>query len=216
MPPKGAPYYIDPRLHAYVSERTGEDATLARVRDYARANGLPTITPAAGRMLQILARTLGAKRIAEIGTCTGYSTIWLARGLAPRGKIHALEVDAKFIEIARRHFRRARLAHLVEFKEGDAAETLRRLKRGAYDLVFIDADKENYPLYLKEAIRIVRTGGIIAADNMFWGGDVLDAAATDDGTEALREYTRLATTDRRLLTILCPLGDGLGISVKLR
>ncbi|MBI4393301.1 MAG: O-methyltransferase [Euryarchaeota archaeon] len=215
MPPKSAPYYMDANLHAYIEEHAGEDDVLRSVRRYARQNRLPSITPAAGRMLQILARAVQARRILEVGTCTGYSTIWLARGLARAGKVYALEIDPKFIALAAEHAERAGARKRIEFKEGLAAETLKTLDAGSYDLVFIDADKENYPTYFREGLRLLRKGGILAADNMFWGGDVLDAAVKDEGTRALREYTRLATQDDRLLTILSPLGDGLAVSVKV-
>jgi predicted O-methyltransferase YrrM len=206
---------MDETLNTYIEERAGEDDALRAVREYAHQNRLPSIAPAAGRMLQILAKAAQAKRICEIGTCTGYSTIWLARGLVAGGIVDALEIDPKFIKLASEHAQKAGVRKQIEFKEGAAAETLRTLDTGSYDMVFIDADKENYPTYFQEGVRLLRKGGILAADNMFWGGDVLDAAVKDEGTQALREYTRLVTSDDRLLTVLSPFGDGLAVSVKL-
>jgi predicted O-methyltransferase YrrM len=159
------------------------------------AAGLPAhdVSPAQGRLLEILARMRGARRILEIGTLGGYSTIWLARGLAPNGRLVTLERDPARADVARGNLARAGLADVVEVRAGPALETLSVLadeRRGPFDLVFVDADKESAAAYARWALRLTAPGSAIVFDNVVRGGALADAGSEDGrvrGVRALHE-----------------------------
>ena len=183
----------DPRWAAvddYLADRLlGVDATLDSVLAANAAAGLPDIdvSPMQGRMLHLLARMAGARRILEVGTLGGYSTVELARALPPGGRLVTLEVDPHHAAVARENIARAGLADHVELLVGPAAETLPTLD-GPFDFVFIDADKPSNVLYLREALRLSRPGTTIVVDNVVREGQVLDTASADPriaGTRAL-------------------------------
>ena len=189
-------------VDAYIGDRLlGDDPVLAAVLAANAAAGLPDIdvSPAHGRLLHLLARMMGARRILEIGTLGGYSTICLARALPEDGRLVTLEIDPHHAAVARENLARAGVAGKVELIIGPAADTLARLE-GPFDFVFIDADKPSNPVYLKEAIRLSRPGTAILVDNVVREGGVLDAESADDriaGTRALFEAAaepRLAAT----------------------
>lgn len=172
------------------------------------AAGLPSIAvaPNQGKLLHILARAIQARDILEIGTLGGYSTIWLARALSPGGRLVTLEVDDRHAEIARANLDRAGLAGTVEIRIGPALTTLPSLA-GPFDLVFIDADKENNPEYFTWAVRLTRPGGLIVVDNVVRGGAVIDA---DHGDSLVRDTRRfhevLAAEPRVLATVIQTVG----------
>jgi predicted O-methyltransferase YrrM len=183
----------DPRwaeVDAYIADRLlGRDDALAATLAANAAAGLPDIdvSPAQGRMLHLLARMANARRILEVGTLGGYSTIELARALPADGKLVTLEIDPHHAEVARANLAHAGLAERVEVLVGPAAETLRSLD-GPFDLVFIDADKPSNVAYMREAIRLSRPGTTIIVDNVIREGGVLDAESADArirGTRAL-------------------------------
>jgi predicted O-methyltransferase YrrM len=186
------------------------------LRDAAAA-GLPEInvSPNEGKLLYLLAKIAGARRILEIGTLGGYSTLWLASALPADGTLVTLELDANHAEVARRNLERAGLLAKVEIRVGDARQSLARLEP-AFDLVFIDADKESYPVYLEFALNLTHPGSLILADNVIRGGSVANAAPADPGTRAIRELNHRLATDPRLETILLPILreriDGLAIA----
>ena len=181
--------------------------------------GLPTIqvSPPQGRLLELLARALGARAILEIGTLGGYSTLWLARGLAPGGRIVTLEMDPKHAEVARRNFERAGRSGVIEQRLGAALETLPRLveeRAGPFDLVFVDADKPNLPDYFSWSLRLSRPGTLIVVDNVVREGDVLDAGSPDAVIQGVRRMNeRIAAEPRVSATTLQTVGakgyDGL-------
>ena len=143
-----------------------EDDALRSAREEMVREGMPEINVSAseGKVLHVLARTIGAERILEIGTLGGYSTIWLARALPPQGKLISLEIDARYAEVARRNLKRADLAEKVEVRIGPALESLSQLVAGAtdpFDVIFIDADKEGYTNYLRKAMPLLREGGLV-------------------------------------------------------
>jgi predicted O-methyltransferase YrrM len=184
---------LDPRwaaVDAYIADRLlGDDPALAATLAANAAAGLPDIdvSPAQGRMLHLLARMANARRILEVGTLGGYSTIELARALPADGKLVTLEIDPHHAEVARANLAHAGLAERVEVLVGPAAETLRSLD-GPFDLVFIDADKPSNVAYMREAIRLSRPGTTIIVDNVIREGGVLDAESADArirGTRAL-------------------------------
>ncbi|RPI22138.1 MAG: O-methyltransferase, partial [Chloroflexota bacterium] len=174
----------------------------AALKDAAKA-GLPPIHVSAnqGKFLAILARTVRACSILEIGTLGGYSTIWLARALDPGGHLVTLEANPKHAEVARRNIERAGLSHVVEIRIGIALETLPLLAAegaGPYDLVFIDADKVNYAAYLGWALTLTRRGSLIIADNVVRKGAVADAGSPDINVQGVRRFNAMLAAEPRL------------------
>ena len=179
------------------------------------AAGLPAIqvTPNVGKFLQILAQSIGARRILEIGALAGYSTIWLARGLAPGGRLVTLEVDPKHAEIARANLARAGLADVVELKFGRAIDALPRLQTegvGPFDLVFIDADKPSTADYFDWAVRLGRPGTLIVVDNMVRGGAVLEEQTEDASVRGARRFYERAAADKRVSCTAIQMVSGKG------
>jgi caffeoyl-CoA O-methyltransferase len=208
------------RIDDYVEQLFApQDASLeAAVRESKRA-GLPEIhvSPNEGRLLQLLAELVGARRILEIGTLGGYSAIHFGRALPEDGLLISLELDEHHAEVARQNIERAGLAERVEIRVGDARELLARLAEGdegPFDLVFIDADKGGYPEYLEWALRLSRPGSLILGDNTIWGGAIIDPQ--DDSTRAINEFNERVARDPRLSAIILPLlrerVDGLAIA----
>jgi predicted O-methyltransferase YrrM len=192
-----------------------EDEVLAALREEADRSGLPPIAISAdtGRLLQVLLTAIGARRVLEVGTLGGYSSIWMARALPPGGRILSIEIEARHAEFARRWLVRARVHDRVEVIVGRALDVLPSLDGESFDAVFLDADKEPLPTYLEWALRLVRPGGLILADNALWGGRVLDERVTDEATLAVREFNRRFASDPRLISILVPTHDGVAIGV---
>ena len=208
------------RVDEYVTERLiGADPALDAALADSAAAGLPAIQVSApqGKFLRLLARMAGARRILEVGTLGGYSTIWLARGLAPGGHLDTLEVDPRHAEVARVNLRRAGLADTVTVHLGPAIDTLPTLT-GPYDLVFIDADKKGNPDYVRAALGLTRPGGVIVVDNVVRGGRVADAGDTSADVVGTRAtYDLLASEPRLDATALQTVGgkgyDGFAIAV---
>jgi predicted O-methyltransferase YrrM len=195
-----------------------EEAFAAALADSEKA-GLPTIqvSPPQGRLLELLARALRARQILEIGTLGGYSTLWLARGLAPGGRIVTLEVDPKHADVARRSFERAGRSGAIELRLGAALETLPRMveeRAGPFDLVFVDADKPSLPDYFSWSLKLSRPGTLIVIDNVVREGDVVDATSADASVQGVRRMNeRIAAEPRVTATTLQTVGgkgyDGL-------
>jgi predicted O-methyltransferase YrrM len=164
--------------------------------------GLPAISvsPNQGKLLQMLAQIVGARSILEIGTLGGYSTIWMARGLRAGGHLITLEVDPKHADVARANISRAGLQDVVELRIGNAVEILPQLsaeRRGPFDLVFIDADKPNIPVYFEWALRLSRPGTLIIVDNVVRSGAVIDADSTDPSVQGVRRFVELLGAESR-------------------
>jgi len=175
----------------------------AALRSSARA-GLPKInvSPPEGMFLTLVARTMAARRILEIGTLGGYSTIWLARALPPRGTLTTLEIDAKHAMIAAANIRRAGLSKVVEIREGPALETLPKLEaegKGPFDLFFIDADKPSNPEYFAWALRLSRPGSVIIVDNVVRGGAVADSRSRDPNVGGVRRLNEMMAAEPRVM-----------------
>jgi predicted O-methyltransferase YrrM len=207
-----------------MSDRTGEyisalfapeDALLASLREEADRTGLPPIAVSAdeGRLLQVLLTSIGARRVLEVGTLGGYSAIWMARALPDGGELLSIEIEPKHAEFARRYVERAGLREKIDIRVGRALDILPSLDGEQFDAVFIDADKEPMPNYFEWALRLLRPGGLVIADNTLWGGRVIDDAEQDERTLAVREFNRRMATDPRLLSILVPTHDGVAIGV---
>jgi predicted O-methyltransferase YrrM len=197
------------------------DDSLHGALDGGRAAGLPPIqvSPLHGKLLYVLARAIGARRILEIGTLAGYSAIWLARALPDDGRLVTLELDARHADVARQSLAQAGLADRVDIIVGPAAESLRRLlqdRSAPFDLVFIDADKEGYPEYLEASLRLTGPGSLIVADNVVRGGAIIDPQE-DSRVRGTRIFLEQLAADERVeATVIQTVGekgyDGLAIA----
>jgi predicted O-methyltransferase YrrM len=189
------------------------------------AAGLPPInvSPSQGKLLMILAQLQGAKNILEIGTLGGYSTIWLARGLADGGRLITLEADRKHADLARANIARAGLAGVVELILGRAIDTLPELAakgRGPFDLIFIDADKSSLPDYFSWSLKLTRPGSVIIIDNVIRDGAVIDPASTDPDVQGVRRMNETMAAEKRVTaTAIQTVGskgyDGFAIAIRL-
>ncbi len=208
----------------YISDMfVPDDAALNMALEASVEAGLPPINvaPNQGKLLQLLAQVRGARKILEVGTLGGYSTIWLARALPPDGSLITLEADAKHAEVARANFARAGLSNQVELRLGPAQETLPQLAaegRGPFDLIFIDADKESYPVYFAWALKLSSRGSLIIADNVVRKGAILDAASGDVNVQGVRRFNELVAAEPRVsATAIQTVGskgyDGFAIAV---
>jgi len=176
------------------------DPVLDAALQSSQAAGLPPIhvSPNQGCFLQLLAAGCGARSILEIGTLGGFSTIWLARALPAGGRLVTLEFEPKHAEIARANLTRAGLDHVVELRQGRALDSLAQLaaeKRGPFDLIFIDADKESYPEYLPWALKFSRPGTVIIADNVVRNGAVTNPNDPDPRVQGVRRYNELLAAE---------------------
>jgi predicted O-methyltransferase YrrM len=194
------------------------DAATEAALAASEAAGLPphASSPNQGKLLELLVRSHGARRVLELGTLGAYGTIWLARGLAPGGRLVTLEFDPRCAEVARANIAAAGLAEVVELREGPALQTLPELvAEGAepFDLIFIDADKENYPNYLEWSLKLARPGSLIVIDNVVLGGAIVNAdaiGAWNEGPEVRgvrRMYELLAAEPRLDATAIQTVGD---------
>lgn len=173
------------------------------------------VAPEQGTLLKILVRAIGAKSAIEIGTFTGYSSICIARGLPPDGKLLCLDMSEQWTAIARRYWERAGVAGRITLKLGPAAETLRDLPASAtFDFAFIDADKPNYDFYYEEVLKRLRPSGLILLDNVIWSGQVINAADKSESTEAIRKINDLIAADNRVEAVMIAISDGITIACK--
>ncbi|AXU94630.1 O-methyltransferase [Erwinia persicina] len=186
----------------YLTEQlVPQDEALLAALENNQAAGLPAIdvAPNQGKLLNLLAKMTGAKRILEIGTLGGYSTLWLARALPDGGKVITLEYEPHHAEIAAQNIRRAGLEHKVTLRVGAALDTLPTLADAApFDMIFIDADKRNNPAYLEWAIRYSRPGTLIIGDNVVRNGHVADGDTSDWNIQGIRDFLTMMGSDPRL------------------
>lgn len=191
-------------MDRYVSDLfTPHDNALEEALRSSVAADLPPIqvSSAQGKMLHLLARAVGARRILELGTLGGYSTIWLARALPPGGRLVTLEVNPKCAQVAAQNLARAGLSEVVEVRLGPAIESLPQLvsENGApFDLIFIDADKPNYPEYFPWVLRLSRVGTVILADNVVRNGAVADSGSADPLVQGVRRFNELVAAEPRV------------------
>jgi predicted O-methyltransferase YrrM len=188
------------------------DAVLAEMEARARREDIKIVGPAVGRLLALLVQLTGARRIFEMGSAIGYSTIWLARAAGPRAKIHYTDGDPVRARDARQYFRRAGVTARIHMQIGDAVALLRRAK-GPFDIIFCDVDKHQYPAALRAALPRLKSGGLLIADNVLWSGRVA-ARASDDRTRAIQRFNRLIYSSRRLFPVIVPLRDGVAVCRK--
>lgn len=167
-----------------------------------------------GGFLTFLSQLMVPERVLEVGTYTGYSAICLAKGLKPGGKLITLDLNDELRQTALSFFEKAGLSESIELINGDALEIIPEL-HGPFDLVFIDANKESYPAYYELIVPKVKKGGLILADNVLWGGKVLDTKETDSSTSAIQKFNQMVTLDPRVENLLLPIRDGLMLLKKL-
>jgi predicted O-methyltransferase YrrM len=185
----------------FLGKIIGQDAALKEAQRAAEAAGFPpiSVTAAQGKLLHLIVRMHGARKVLEIGTLAGYSTIWMARALPPGGKLISLECENRHAEVARSNIERAGVSALVEIRVGLALKTLPMLKsEGPFDMVFIDADKENNAGYFQWALRLSRPGGVIIVDNVVREGKVADPANTDENVLGARRVVDLIAAEPRV------------------
>ena len=194
---------------------SAEDELLASLREEADRTGLPPIAISAdeGRLLQVLLHAVNAARVLEVGTLGGYSAICMARALPPDGRLLSIEIEEKHATFARRYIDRAELGDRIEVRVGRALDVLPSLDGERFDAIFLDADKEPLPTYFDWALRLVRPGGLIIADNALWGGRVYDGDESDERTRGVREFNHRMATDPRVLGIIVPTHDGVAVAV---
>ncbi|RAP77823.1 O-methyltransferase [Paenibacillus montanisoli] len=201
----------------YVERLLGEDSDLARVHRTIQEKGMPEISIASGygRLLTMLVRMSGAKNVLEIGALGGYSGICLARGLKDGGMLTSLELLPEYAEVARGSLEAAGLGDRVEYRIGDAKESLAVLAEEGrkFDFFFIDADKESYPLYLDWAIKLANPGAVITGDNALLQGRTIDPDKNGPSVLAMREFNEAMLSDERLIGTLLPAYDGFTVAV---
>ena len=209
-------------LAAYVASVTlREPDPLRQLRessqDHPRAS--MQIAPEQGQFLHVLVKLIHARKALEIGVFMGYSSTWVALAMPPGSRLVACESSAEYAAIARNTWKAAGVDEMVELRIGPALDSLRRLiaegHAGTFDFVFIDADKANYSNYYELAFELAKPGGLIAADNTLWDGDVADPTVQDDDTEAIRAFNRKLYADSRVALTLATIGDGVTLACKL-
>lgn len=206
---------VDERLFAFLATKTiPEDDYLAGLRIAAAKAGLPEIhiAPEQGAYLQLLLRATNAMNVIEVGTLGGYSAISMARGMPAGGRIITLEIEAAHAEFAREWIANSDQAGKIEVRLGDAADTLQHLPDGEADVIFLDADKTGYVNYLEHAMRLLRPGGVVLADNVLASGLIADG--TEEKEIALRAFLDAAMAKPNLQSVVVPLGDGIFFGVK--
>ncbi len=208
---------LRPEQEAYLERLLPPREPLLReMEEHARREGVPVSDPEVGRLLSILARSLDARRVLEIGTAIGYGTLCLARG-ASAAQVVTLELDPQRIEQARGYLERGGVADRVEIVQGAALEVLPRLE-GPFDLAFVDAVKEEYRRYLDLLLPKLRVGGLIVVDNLLWAGHVAAPPEDEDDkvADSLRAFNGYLMMHPQLQAVVLPVGDGLGIATKTK
>ena len=210
----------DDLLNYIRRETVRESAVLADLRRETADHDMARMQIAAeqGQLLQLLVKLIGARRAVEVGVFTGYSSVCIASALPSDGYLLACDVNAEYTDMARRYWERAGLSAKIELRLAPATETLRALEAqqaAPFDFAFIDADKENYDAYYESCLRLLRPGGLIAVDNVLWGGSVVDESKQDAVTRAIRALNTKIGQDARVDNALVPIADGLMLARKL-
>src|SRR5260221_4918121 len=212
---------VDDRLYDYLLRiSVRETDVLRRLREETAT--LPEagmqVSPEQGQLMSFLVEALGVQSAIEIGVVPGYSSICVAQALRPGGRLLACDVSDRWTRIARRYWREAGVEDRIELRLGPAGSTLAELetagKAGTFDFAFIDADKESYLAYYEHCLTLVRAGGVLAFDNVLWGGRVADPSDRSVTTAAIRELNERIHADERVTATLIPIGDGLTLARK--
>jgi len=189
------------------------DAALKTVERQGEAEGWPIVGAAEGSFIHILARSIRAKRILELGTAIGYSGTWLARALPDDGELVTVEHDPETAVLARKNLEKTGVASKVKILVGDAQQILPDV-RGPFDYIFNDIDKAGYPAVLEPCIERLRIGGLLVTDNVLWHGDVARKDRSKE-TQAIRTYNERLARDPRMLAVIVPLRDGVSVAIKV-
>lgn len=209
--------FLDSDLERYVQQHSEQEPEL--LQQLARETHLKVLQPRMlsgayqGRLLALLSKLVSPMQVLEIGTYTGYSALCLAEGLHPKGRIDTIDMNEELTDMQRSYFNASGFGNQIFQHLGNAAEIIPNLS-GTFDLIFIDADKEQYPLYFDLIVDRVRTGGLIIADNVLWSGKVLEKTA-DEATQALQIFNKKVVDDVRVETLLLPVRDGLTLLRKI-
>ncbi len=212
---------VTDRLYDYLTAHAlRENDVLRRLRE--ETAKLPMarmqISPEQGQFMALLVRLMGARKTLEVGVFTGYSSLCVAQALPTEGRHVACDVSAEWTSIGMRYWQEAGIAEKIDLRIAPALETLDRLldagEAETFDFAFIDADKLSYDAYYERALRLVRPGGLIAIDNVLWGGSVADPSDQDDDTQAIRALNDKIHQDERVEMSLLPLGDGVTLAMK--
>ena len=209
--------FLDSNLEAYVAKHTEQEPIL--LQKLARETQLKVLQPRMlsgayqGRLLALLSKLASPKRILEIGTYTGYSALCLAEGLQTDGQIDTIDKNEELSDMQRRYFDASGYGNRICQHLGNASEIIPTIK-GTFDFVFIDADKEQYPLYFDLIVDRLRSGGLIIADNVLWSGKVMEIAV-DEATRSLQFFNKKVASDKRVETLILPVRDGLTLLRKL-
>lgn len=213
------PEITAPAIDRYLSSMLPERDEVLRVMEAEAAKrNIPIVGPVVGRLLYQLARIIQAKNIFEMGSAIGYSTLWWARAVGDGGRVIYTDGSKKNAAEARGYFEKAGMSDRIDIRTGDALEVLSEQKPGAFDIIFLDVDKEDYPRAFRMAVPRVRSGGLIIADNVLRHGEVPAAAqkpSTDKATAAIVEFNKLLYGSAELFPTIVPLRDGVAIALKL-
>jgi predicted O-methyltransferase YrrM len=203
---------VAPALDRYILDLIpARDPVLAEMEAYAAEKDVPIVGPAVGALLEILARSIGAGRVFEMGSAIGYSTAYFARAVGRGGQVVYTDGSPSNAERARAYLERMELADRVAIRVGDAVGSL-DATTGYFDVIFIDVDKEGYPAALKAAAPRVRRGGYLIADNVLWSGKVVDPDVRDAATEGIRQFNRRLFALEEFRSTIVPLRDGVAIA----
>lgn len=201
-----------------VGVREHPQLALLRAETALLAEANMQVAPEQGALLQLLVRLTGARRVVEVGTFTGYSSLAMALAMPADGRLTACDVSEEWTAVARRHWREAGVAERIELRLAPATETLTKMlqggDRGRIDLVFLDADKENYPTYAMLALELLRPGGLLVVDNVLWSGKVADPAACDADTAGIRALNARLHDEPGIDLCLLPVADGITLARK--
>ena len=212
---------LDDQLYGYlqsVSLRESEILHQLRQETAQQPMSQMQISPEQGQFMALLVQLMGAKKTLEVGVFTGYSALVVALALPSDGKVVACDVSEEYTTIARRYWQQAGVADKIELHIAPALETLDRLlaagQAGTFDFAFIDADKSNYDSYYERSLQLVRSGGLVAIDNVLWSGRVADPQVQDNRTNSIRAFNQKVHEDARVNLSLVPIGDGLTLARK--
>ena len=213
---------LEKKLHEYVVRYGARESDLlARLREETAdlPLGIMQISPDQGAFMAFLVGVLDARQTLEIGVFTGYSALTVALALPDDGRMVACDISEEWTDIARRYWRAAGVEHKIDLRLAPALESLEALlaegRAGTFDFAFVDADKREYADYYERVLKLLRPGGVVAIDNVLWGGKVADESVQDDQTQAIRSFNELLQTDLRVSLCLVPLGDGVTLAQKL-
>jgi len=206
----------DPALDQYLAAMLpARDAVLREMEVLARKRSIPIIGPVVARIAYQLVRLVNAKKIFEMGSAIGYSTIWIARAAGRGATVYYTDSDPENARLAADFFERAGVRSRIKIRVGDALEELYRY-RGSFDIVFCDIDKEGYPKAFRKAVPRIRKGGLLLADNVLWSGRVTEPTKKQDAaTQGIVEFNRLIYSSRKLFPTILPVRDGFAVCEKL-